>query len=157
MRHAVVLLFTAYIALAGWTHAADELKPEDAIKSIRNIDLHFVAGDDETVMSKELLTFDQGKDEVIWVRTYKKDDAKITQVWSIVKDRASVKDGVVTIPLKWESIANPEEKNYNADKHDCGLKVTKNDKGKWVVKLYFIDEKGVEGDYRFEEGKEEKE
>jgi hypothetical protein len=153
MRYAMPVLF-AVITLAGSIQAAD-LKPEEAIKAIRDIDLHFTPGEDDsaTRTEKELLSFDQAKDDVIWVRTYK--DGKITQIYNIVKDRAKVKDGVVIIPLKWESMANPEEKNYNADKHDVGLRVSKNDKGKWVVKFYSIDEKGVEVELTFAEGKEE--
>jgi hypothetical protein len=155
MRQLITALFLTMIAFSGSVFAAD-IKPEDAIKSIRDLDLHYVGSDEDstTKMEKELLSFDQAKDDVIWVRTYK-DGAKITQVYNIVKDRAKVKEGMVIIPLKWESMANPEEKNYNPDKHDVGLRVTKDDKGKWVVKFYSIDDKGVEATLTFAEGKEE--
>ena len=150
MRFALSLLVLLSLTFVSSVYA-EEIKAEDALKSIRNIDLKVSKDNDELRTEKELLSFDQGKDEVIWVRTYT--DGKITQVYEIVKDRMSVKDGVAIIPLKWVSMANPDEKNYNPDKHDVGIRASKKD-GKWVVTFYAIDSKGVEVDIKFEEGKD---
>jgi hypothetical protein len=147
MRHILPALVMCFVALIGSAQAADELKPEAVLKEVRNLDLKFHKNEGEEATSDgEHLAFDQGKDEVIWVRTY--DEDKITQVYEIVKDRMHVKDGVVRIPLKWLSMANPAERNYNADKHDCGLRVSKKD-GKWQVSFYTIDTKGVEVELDF--------
>ena len=62
----------------------------------------------------------------------------------------NVKDGVVIIPLKWVSMANPSEMNYNPDKHDVGIKVSVKD-GKYEVVFYAIDTQGVEADITFVE------
>ena len=150
MRYALSLMLLLVLPLTGRVLAEDELKPAEVLAKIRNMDLKFTKGAEETVRTeKELLTFDQGKDEVIWLRTYP-GDAKIIQVYEIVKDRMSVKDGVVIIPLKWVSMANPSEMNYNPDKHDVGIKVSKKD-GKFEVIFYAIDTQGVEADITFSE------
>jgi len=154
MRFALsLLLLLSSLTFVGSVYAEEEIKPEDCLKKIRSIDLKFSKDNEEQTAEKELLTFDQGKDEVIWIRTYA-EDVKITQVYEIAKDRMSVKDGVVIIPLKWLSMENPAEKNYNPDKHDVGIKASRKD-GKWVVTFYAIDSKGVEVDIKFEEAVKE--
>lgn len=150
MRYALSLLVLAIVSFSGSVRAED-LKPEDTLKAIRNLDLKFSESNEPTRADKDLLSFDQAKDEVIWVRTY--GDNKITQVYEIVKDRMNVKEGVVIIPLKWVSMANPGEMNYNPDKHDSGIRVIKKD-GKFVCTFYSIDTQGVEADLTFVEGKE---
>ena len=126
-----------------------EVTPEKVLAVLRDLNLKVGEADQEELRSDdEKLTFDQGKDEVIWIRTY--GDDKIIQVYEIVKDRCKiVDDTVVVVPLKWISMSNPNEKNYNPDKHDVGLRVTWNEKDKWKVRLYCIDDKGKEADLTF--------
>jgi hypothetical protein len=155
MRQAFALLAFVCVGFSSGTFAEDELKPADVLKSIRNIDLKLESTTDPVKADKEIFSFDQGKDECIWVRTYT-GPARITQIYTIAKDRMTVKDGEVIIPLVWVSMANPKEINYNPDKHDVGLRVKKVD-GKWIVLLYAIDTAGQEADMKFVEGKEEKE
>jgi hypothetical protein len=149
MRYVLPLMLLLSLAFVGSGYAEEEIKAGDALAKIRLIDLKLSKDNEELKTEKELLTFDQGKDEVIWIRTYPEDE-KITQVYEIVKDRMAVKDGVVIIPLKWVSMANPSEKNYNPDKHDVGIRAAKKD-GHWIVTFYAIDSKGVEVDIKFEE------
>ena len=152
MRFAIAALMFVSLSFLSGTLRAEDLKPEEVLKAIRNTDLKLSKASEEDVKTeKELLSFDQAKDDVIWVRTYAGDE-RITQVYNIVKDRMSVKDGQVIIPLLWVSMANPAEKNYNPDKHDVGMRVSKTD-GKFVVTFYCIDTKGKEIDLTFEEGK----
>jgi hypothetical protein len=150
MRYVLPLLMLALIPFTG-NVLAEDLKPEETLKAIRNLDLKFSESNEPTRADKDLLSFDQAKDEVIWVRTY--GENKITQIYEIVKDRMNVKEGVVIIPLKWLSMANPGEMNYNPDKHDSGIRVIKKD-GKFVATFYSIDTQGVEADLTFVEGKE---
>ena len=154
MRFALAALLLVSLSFVTGMVRAEDLKPEEVLKAIRNTDLKLAKSSQEDVKTeKELLSFDQAKDDVIWVRTYAGDE-KITQVYSIVKDRMSVKDGQVIIPLLWQSMANPAEKNYNPDKHDVGIRVKKVD-GKYELTFYCIDTKGVEIDLTFVEGKSE--
>jgi hypothetical protein len=150
MRYLLSALLLLSCSLVSLNVRCEDLKPEETLKAIRNTDLKLSKESGEEVKTEsELLSFDQGKDDVIWVRTYAGDE-KITQVYSIVKDRMNVKDGQVVIPMIWQSMANPAERNYNPDKHDVGLRCSK-ENGKWVVLLYCIDTKGKEIDLKFEE------
>ena len=155
MRYSLALSAVLCLAFAGSALAEEELKPADVLKAVRNIDLKLESTTDPVKADKEVFSFDQAKDEVIWVRTYP-GPARIVQVYTIAKEKMTVKDGEVIIPLVWVSMANPKEINYNPDKHDVGLRVKKVE-GKWVVLLYAIDTQGQEADMKFVEGKEEKE
>ena len=155
MRQILSILAVAAFSLLGSAFAEEELKPADVLKAVRNIDLKLESTTELVKADKEVFSFDQAKDDVIWVRTYP-GPARITQVYTIAKDKMTVKDGEVVIPLVWVSMANPTNLAYNPDKHDVGLRVKKAE-GKWVVLLYAIDTQGQEADMKFVEGKEEKE
>lgn len=127
-------------------------KTDRAIEAVRNVRLNISGKQkylNEIVPDKELLTFDQAKDEVIWVRTYGK--KKITQVYEILKERAKMDDTVTVVPLRWVSLTNPSKMDYNADKHDVGLRINKVKDGRWVVKFYSIDSAGQELELKFVE------
>jgi hypothetical protein len=145
-RHLCVV--AVLLSMMACVRAEEKVTPEKVFAVLRELTFKVSEDDQEDLKSDdEKLTFDQGKDEVIWIRTY--GDDKIIQVYEIVKDRAKIANDTVIIPLKWLSMKNPNEKNYNPDKHDVGLRVTWNEKDKWKVQLYAIDEKGKEVDLSF--------